>query len=80
MAVLWGGLTMTVSLDCLLKILFERRGSRVETDSHVIYWVNTAGFSVPYHRLLTAVVEGLCAMDLRSQGKSIRVRLQTMPP
>src|SRR5919198_4069624 len=49
MAVLLGLLTMKMSLDCLLKILFERSGARVVTDSQVIYWVNTAGLSGPYH-------------------------------
>ena len=80
MAVLVGFLKTHVSLDCLLKILFERSGSRAETDSQVIYWVNTAGLSRPYHRLLAEIVEGLCAMDLRSQGKPIQVRLNATPP
>ena len=80
MAVLLGLLNRKVSLECLLKILFERSGSRVETDSQVIYWVNTTGLSVPYHRLLAEVVDGLCAMDLRDQGKPIQVRLKATPP
>src|SRR6266702_156004 len=69
-----------VSLDCLLRILFERSGARMETVSQVVYWVNTAGVSLPYRRLLAEVVEGLCAMELRDQGKPIRVYLKDMPP
>jgi hypothetical protein len=69
-----------VSLDCLLKLLFERSGARMETATQVVYWINTAGLSVPYHRLLAEVVDGLCAMDLRDQGKPMHVRLKTMPP
>jgi hypothetical protein len=80
MAVLLGFLKTPVSLDCLLKLLFERSGARLETASQVVYWVNTTGLSVPYHRLLAAVVDGLCAMDLREQGKPLHVRLKTMPP
>src|SRR6516162_11642376 len=80
MAVLSGFLKTKVSLDCLLKLLFERSGARLETATQVVYWVNTAGLSVPYHRLLAEVVDGLCAMDLRDQGKPIHVRLKTMPP
>src|SRR5215471_18369390 len=80
MAVLFGLLTMTMSLDCLLKILFERSGARVVTASQVIYWVNTAGLSGPYHRLLVEIVAGLCAMDLQYQGKPIQVRLKATPP
>jgi hypothetical protein len=79
-AVLSGLLTMKMSLDCLLKILFERSGARVVTDSQVIYWVNTTGLSEPYHRLLVEIVAGLCAMDLRHQGKPIQVRLKATPP
>jgi hypothetical protein len=52
----------------------------METDAQVIYWVNIAGLSVAYQRLLTEVVAGLCAMDLRCQGKPIRVRLKGLPP
>jgi hypothetical protein len=69
-----------VSLDCLLRILFARSGARMETVSQVVYWVNTAGVSLPYRRLLAEVVEGLCAMELRDQGKPIRVYLKDMPP
>jgi hypothetical protein len=52
----------------------------METSSEIMYWVNTAGFSVHYRRLLKEVVDGLCAMDLRDQGKPIRVCLKDMPP
>ena len=80
MSVLLGHLDLQVSLDCLLKLLFERSGARMETDCHVVYWVNTVGLSASYQRLLTAVVDGLCAMDLREQGKPIHVRLKGLPP
>jgi hypothetical protein len=80
MAVLSGTPNLHVSLDCLLHILFERSGARMETASQVVYGVNTAGLSVPYRRLLTEVVTGLGAMDLRDQGKPICVRLKDMPP
>jgi len=80
MAVLLGHLSMKVSLECLLKILFERSGARMETASQVIYWMNTTGLSVSYQRLLTAVGDGLCAMDLRYEGKPMRVCLKGLPP
>jgi hypothetical protein len=69
-----------VSLDGILRILFERSGARMETVSQVIYWVNTAGLSLTYRRLLGEVVAGLGAMELRYQGKPIRVYLKDMPP
>ena len=80
MVVLLGRLQTKVSLECVLHLLFERSGARVETATQVVYWVNTAGLSVPYRRLLTEVVDGLCAMDLQDHGKPIRVRLRDMPP
>ena len=80
MATLLGYLHVKVSLDCILRILFARSGARMETDSQVIYWVNTTGLSVSYQRLLMEVVNGLCAMDLREQGKPIRVRLKALSP
>ena len=80
MAVLLGVLNIQVSLDCILKVLFERSGARMETDSQVIYWVNTTGLSVAYQRLLTKVVDGLGAMDLRHQGKPLSVRLKALSP
>jgi hypothetical protein len=80
MAVLVGCLKTQVSLDCLLHLLFERSGARIETSSQMVYWINTAGLSVPYRHLLTKVVEGLCAMNLKDQGKPIDVRLKDMAP
>ncbi len=80
MVLLCGRLQTTVSLDCILRILFERSGSRMVTASQVVYWVNTAGLSLPYRRLLSEVVDGLGAMELKDQGKLIRVRLKDMPP
>jgi hypothetical protein len=80
MAALLGHLSMKVSLECLLKILFERSGARMETPSQVIYWINTTGLSVSYQRLLTAVVDGLCAMDVRYKEKPIRVCLKELSP
>jgi hypothetical protein len=68
-------------LDTLvLSLLFERSGSRMETPSQVVYWVNTTGLSLSNRRLLREIVEGLCAMDLQEKGKSIHVRLKDMPP
>ena len=80
MAVLWAQMQSKVSLECVLSILFERSGARLETASEIVYWVNTTGLSLSYRRLLEEVVDGLSAMDLRHQGKPIRVSLKDMPP
>ena len=76
---LGGTLKEKVSLECLLKILFERSGARLETDSEIYYWVNTAGLSSPYQRRLAKVVEGLNAMHLRRRGKPVRIQLREAP-
>ena len=80
LAVVLGTVQSQISLDCLLKLLFERSGARLDTGAEVIYWVNTTGLSLPYRRLLTELVEGLGAMDLRDRGQPIRVCLKDMPP
>ena len=69
-----------VSVEQVLRLLFERRGARMETSSQVVYWVNTAGLSQSNQRLLGKIVEGLGAMDLQDQGKPIHIHLKDMPP
>ena len=77
---LLGSLQTTGSVERVLPLLFERRGARMETSSQVVYWVNTAGLSVPYRRVLTEGAGGLGTMDLREKGQPIQVRLKDMPP
>jgi hypothetical protein len=79
-AALLGPLSLTISSSCLLTMLFERSGTRVETAWQVLYEVNGAGLSMPYRRLMTEVIAGLNAMDLRERGKPIQVRLKDRPP
>src|SRR2546422_2178560 len=80
LAALLTTLPIQVSLPQVLSLLFERSGSRMETPSQVVYWVNTAGLSQSNRRLLGKLVEGLGAMDVQDQGKPIHVRLKDMPP
>jgi len=69
-----------VSLQQVLSLLFERSGSRMETPSQVLYWVNSAGLSLANRRLLSEVAQGFCAMGLQEKGKPVYVRLKDMPP
>ncbi len=80
MVALLATLQTQVSLERVLRLLFARRGARMETPSQVVYWVNSAGLSLSNRRLLGEIVEGLCTMDLQDQGKPIHVRLKDMPP
>jgi hypothetical protein len=80
MAALLLHLPSKVSLEGVLNLLFERSGACLETTAEIVYWVNTTGLSRPYRGLLEEMVDGLCAMDFRHQGKPIRVALKDMPP
>ena len=80
MAVLWTVLSKKVSLEQVLKLLFERSGSRIERDREVMYWVNTTGLSRSNQRLLSEIVEGLNAMGLVERGKTVRIGLKCLPP
>ena len=73
-------LPIQVSVPQVLSLFFARSGSRMETPSQVVYWVNTAGLSQSNRRLLGKIVEGLGAMDVQDQGKPMHVRLKDMPP
>ena len=80
MAALWGNLHSKVRLAWVLHVRVERSGTALETASELVYGVNPTGVSLPYRRLLEEVVAGLGAMDLRSQGKPIRLGLKDTPP
>jgi hypothetical protein len=69
-----------VSVPQVLSLLFERSGSRMETPSQVLYWVNSAGVSLSNRRLLSEVARGLCAMGIQEKGKPVHVRLKDLPP
>jgi hypothetical protein len=76
---LLGHMTTKICLQPLLKMLFERGGTRVETDCRIIYWVNTQGLSSTYQDLLGKVLEGINALALNRAGKFIEVRARDGP-
>lgn len=80
MGALAAPLQTKVSLQQVLSLLFERSGSRMETPSQVLYWVNSAGLSLSNRRLLSEVAQGVCAMGLQEKGKPVHVRLKDRPP
>jgi hypothetical protein len=79
-AVLLSVLPKQVSLDQVLKLLFERSGSRIERDKMVMYWINATGLSRGNRRVLDEIVEGLGAIGLVERGKPVRVCLKDLPP
>jgi hypothetical protein len=80
LAALLAMMTESLSLECLVTLLFERSGARLETETEFIYWINTVGLSATYLKTLEQMVTGLCAMNLTCQGKSIRVCLRGPSP
>jgi hypothetical protein len=80
MSMLLSVLPKQVSLEQLLKLLFERSGSRFEREKTVMYWINATGLSRGNRRILGEIVEGLSAMELVERGKPVRVCLQDLPP
>ncbi len=80
LAALLTTMTGSISLECLVTLLFERSGVRLETETEYIYWINTAGLSAAYRKTLIDIVAGLCALNLRCQGKPIRVCVKDSPP
>ena len=73
-------LPQKVSAEQVLKLLFERSGSRIERDQEVMYWVNATGLSRANRRVLGNIVAGLSAMGLVERGKTVRVCLKDLPP
>jgi hypothetical protein len=73
-------LPQKVSVEQVLKLLFERSGSRIERDQEVMYWVNATGLSRAHRRVLGNIVAGLSAMGLVERGKTVRVCLKDLPP
>ncbi|HET9787592.1 MAG TPA: hypothetical protein VFP47_10685, partial [Pyrinomonadaceae bacterium] len=80
MAMLLSVLPNPVSLEKVLKLLFERSGSRIERDKTVMYWINATGWSRGNRRILGEIVEGLSTMGLMERGKLVRVCLKDLPP
>lgn len=68
------------SVPQVLRRLCERSGSRLETPSQVLSWVNSGGVSLANRRLWSEGAQGLCAMGFQEKGKPVHVRLPDLPP
>jgi hypothetical protein len=80
MAMLLSVLPNKVSLEQVLKLLFDRSGCRIERDKTVIYWINATGLSRGNRCILGEIVEGLNAMGGVEGGKPVHVSLKDIPP
>ena len=72
-------ISIKLSLESLISLLFKRRGAIVETYTQIIYWLNPAGLSKSYKEKLKKIIEGLNALNLRREGRVIRMRLREVP-
>ena len=52
------------------RLLFERSGSRMETPSQVVYWINSTGLSLSNRHLLREIAQGFYLM--RQEPETIR--------
>ena len=59
-----------VSLPQVLRLLFERSGSRLETPSQVVSWIKSTGLSLSTRRLLREIAQGFYLM--RQEPETIR--------
>ncbi|MBF0202881.1 MAG: hypothetical protein HQK67_00915 [Desulfamplus sp.] len=73
LSALCANLQAPISLQSLLKLLFDRSAVCMETHSEVIYRVDTDGLSAHYKKTLKNLIEGLNKMNLNCRGKPIRV-------
>lgn len=80
MSMLLSVLPNKVSLEKVLKLLFERSGSRIERDKIITYSINTTGLSLGNRRVLDEIVEGLNVMGLVEGGKPVHICLKVLPP
>ena len=69
-----------VSLEMMLDLFFERSGVRIETLTAYIYLINLQGCSKKNRELLSKMVIAITAMNLKSNGKTIRVETREKPP
>ena len=72
-------LSISMSLETLLILLFQRGGTCLETKIDRIYLINTDGLSLQYQRVLQEVVVGINSMQLQHQGKPVRVQVRGSP-
>ncbi len=75
LAALCTNLQKPISLECLLKVLFDRSAVALETNYEIIYKVNSYGLSAHYKRALNDLIEGMNAMNLNCRGKPIRLNV-----
>ncbi|MCP4149972.1 MAG: hypothetical protein GY757_19655 [bacterium] len=77
MANITGALSM--NLDSLIKLLFERSGGFFETPSELVYLVNMNGLSKSNRVIMLELIEGMNRMEIKRDGKPVSVRAKGQP-
>jgi len=71
--------SLSMNLDSLIKLLFERSGGLFETPSELVYLVNMKGLSKTNKRTMNKLIEALNQMGLEKDGKPVSVRARGDP-
>ena len=69
-----------VSLEMMLDLFFDRSGTRIETLTEYVYLVNIQGTSKKNREILSKIAVAITGMNLKSDGKTIRVETREKPP
>lgn len=72
-------LRISISLETLLILFFQRGGTGVETKTDMIYLVNADGLSLKYQQLLQKLVVGINEMRLQHHGKRVTIQVRGSP-
>ena len=72
-------LSISISLETLLILLFQRGGTCVETKNDTIYLLNADGLSLQYQRVLQELVGGINEMRLQHHGKRVAIQVRGSP-
>ncbi len=69
----------SMSLDSLIRLLFERSGAFFETSSVLVYLVNMNGLSKSNKETMLKLIKGINKMGLEKDGKPVSVRVRGRP-
>ena len=72
-------LSISISLETLLILFFQRGGTCLETKTDTIYLLNAEGLSLQYQRLLQGLVVGINEMRLEHHGKRVAIQVRGSP-
>jgi len=64
-----------IDMEVVLELFFYRRGVMVETDSQILYWVESNNLSSGYRTVLEKIIEGFNSISLTYRGKVVLAKI-----